>query len=115
MPKIRDLGISVIPATMRPTEIGGGAAGFGYWAQLTGCHPTEAEPGPCNPTPPPPPPCQPSAPQCNATPDEQCCPTESPASTKNTGAVDLPDSAVAQLRQQLQDQIGVQINAQLVN
>jgi hypothetical protein len=105
MPKIRDLGISVIPATMRPAEIGGGAADFEYWAQRTPCQPTDPmpmpEPGPeCIPT---------TEPQCVGTYDDQCCPTDLPASTKEAGAATLPDPAVAQLKQQLHDQISAEL------
>jgi hypothetical protein len=100
MPKIRDLGISVIPVTMRPPEIGDGAADIEYWAQLTGCPNTDPRPGqpgpecvptnnpPCNPSPPPP--------QCAGTPD---------CSGKSADPVALPDGAVMQLKQQLQQQI----------
>ena len=109
MPKIRDLGISVIPVTMRPPEIGGGAAEIEYWAQLTGCpatDPRQGEPLPgCVPTNNPP--CNPSPPQCAGTPD--CCPTDDPQSIcsgqKSAGPVTLPDSAVMQLKQQLQQQM----------
>jgi hypothetical protein len=88
---------------MRPTEIGGGAADFEYWAQKTPCQPTDPMPGPeCIET---------VEPQCAGTPDPQCCPTDLPASTKDAGAATLPDPAVAQLKQQLHDQI----NAELLN
>lgn len=92
MPKIRDLGISVIPVTMRPTEIGGGAADFEYWAQKTGCPATDPKPGV-------PPECQPTNnPPCNPSPKPQCAGTPN----KNVDHVALPDSAVMQLKHQLQ-------------
>ena len=108
MPKIRDLGISVIPITMRPPEIGGGGADFEYWAQKTGCPVTDPMPGmppgckptnnpQCNPSPPP---------QCAGTPD--CCPTDDPVSVcsgRSADKVALPDGAVMQLKQQLQQQM----------
>ena len=106
MPKIRDLGINVIPATMRPTEVGGGAAEYQAVANCDGtdaqqdCHPTDPQ---CHP------PtygdCIPTDGDCQATPDDQCCPTDLPSSTKDTRGMALPDSAVAQLKQQLQQQI----------
>ena len=113
MPKIRDLGISVIPATMRPPEIGGGAADIIYnmaqcerSASAPDCHPTEAPEcrptnRPCDPTPPH---CAPSP--CQGSP--QCCPTEhqSVCSGKNADAVELPPDVIVQLKQQLQQQIG---------
>ena len=122
MPKIRDLGISVIPATMRPAEIGGGAADFEYWAQKTGCPATDPKPGVppgCQPTNDPQ--CNPSPPQCNGTPGDQCCPTATEGSclpgisapVKNTVA--LPDAAVVQLKQQLHGAINDQINTELLN
>ena len=106
MPKIRDLGISVIPVTMRPPEIGGGAADIYHMAQ---CEPTDAKKPPdcrptnrpCNPTPPD---CAPSP--CHGSP--QCCPTDdqSVCSGKSADPVALPPDAILQLRQQLQQQIG---------
>ena len=107
MPKIRDLGISVIPVTMRPTEIGGGAADVEYWAQKTPCDPTDWRPQPpCIPTIAPP--CDPTkVPQCAGTPD--CCPTNEPESIcskeEGAGSVALPDGAVMQLKQQLRQQM----------
>lgn len=50
MPKIKDLGIKVIPETMRPPEIGGGAGGCGgvtFCQHGTQCLPTVQ---PCVPT-----------------------------------------------------------------
>jgi hypothetical protein len=136
MPKIRDLGISVIPVTMRPPEIGGGAADM-YQAQgqpsgqpAPGCVPTAPQCIPtnepqcvptapqCIPTNEPQcvptnQPCNPTPPQCQPTPMPQCCPTNetSVCSGRGADAVALPDEAVLQLRQQLQQQIG----ATLVN
>jgi hypothetical protein len=116
MPKIRDLGISFIPATRRPAE-------GGYFAQcalLTDpgnphpCIPTDDDciptdgglPHPCIPTDE----CQPSShphrPGCHATQDDQCCPTDGASQKYSDGSTGLPDDAVMQLRQQLQSQIG---------
>ena len=122
MPKIRDLGINVIPATMRPTEVGGGAAEYQAVANCDGtdaqqdCHPTDPQQchpptyRDCHPTDPQchPPTygdCIPTDGDCQATPDDQCCPTDLPSSAKDTRGMALPDSAVAQLKQQLQQQI----------
>lgn len=33
MPKIKDLGINIVPGTMRPPEFGGGGGGGGGWSQ----------------------------------------------------------------------------------
>lgn len=117
MPRIRDLGISVIPATMRPPEIGGGGAdrdcqptdprgdchptdGQCNPTNVGECHPTD---GQCNPTPPPP--------QCHATPedddDQQCCPTDAPHSAKDDGG-DLAPEMKLELKQQLRDQLDAQ-------
>jgi hypothetical protein len=116
MPRIRDLGISVIPVTMRPPEIGGGAADM-YHAQCQPsgrppqCIPSDApqcvptnQPG-CIPTHEP---CNPTPPQCHPTGTPQCCPSDfqSVCSRKESDAVALPDDAVIQLKQQLQQQIG---------
>ena len=108
MPKIRDLGISVIPATMRPPEIGGGAHGD--------CHPTDeqcipTDPGrPCSPTDPQ---CEPvsSPPQCDATPDDQCCPTDMPHSAKDRDRAGDPidPEKRQELKQQLRQQIGTEL------
>ena len=92
MPRIRDLGISVIPATMRPAEIGGGAGDFEYWAQKTGCPATDPKPGVPPGCPPP------SNPGCQPT-------NTNPKPKQNTSAGTLPDAAVGQLKQQLHDQI----------
>jgi hypothetical protein len=107
MPKIRDLGISVIPVTMRPPEVGGGGADFEYWAQKTGCPGTDPKPGV-------PPGCQPtnSAPECQPTNNAPGCqPTNQNQPKQNTSAATLPDAAVGQLKQQLHDQI----NEELLN
>src|SRR5260221_718585 len=42
MPKIRDLGIKVIPQTMRPPEIGGGGCSDCTYQQFSMCWPTPA-------------------------------------------------------------------------
>ncbi len=122
MPRIRDLGISFIPVTMRPPEIGGGAdvGQYGepnlplHFAGEPKCENTkqphcEATKKPCDPTKPPV--CVPSnEPLCVPTnicertrcdPDSQCGHTGQSAS-----AVTLPDDAIAQLRQQLRQHIG---------
>ena len=131
MPKIRDLGISVIPVTMRPAEIGGGAADVAYHAGRD-CHPTDEDCVPtehpcgpsyercaatrvtCNPTDPDceptDPPCAPTDhPHCMGTPD--CCPTDdqSICSGRSADSVAIPHDAVIQLKQQLQHQIGAQL------
>jgi hypothetical protein len=102
MPKIRDLGISVIPATMRPPEVGDGAADFEYWAQKTGCPATDAPPQDD-----PPPGCRPTnKPPCNPSPPPQCAGTpkySGKGADADPGA--LPDGAVMQLKQQLQQQM----------
>src|ERR1044071_638973 len=128
MPKIRDLGISVIPMTMRPAEIGGGAADIAYHAGRD-CHPTDADCVPtqhpcgpsnhpyepcdatrvtCNPTDPD---CVPTdpPPPCHGTPD--CCPTDDQSICSGRGAdpMAIPHDAVVQLKQQLQHQIGAQL------
>jgi hypothetical protein len=97
MPKIRDLGISVIPATMRPPQIGYGAAG-----PDDACIPTD--PGhPCNPTDPQ---CVPSSPpQCDATPGDQCCPTDQPHSAKDRDGGGISPDTRRALMQQLREQI----------
>ena len=135
MPRIRDLGISVIPATMRPPEIGDGGA---YGAcdptntdvtchptdpqcnptKLGECHPTDpydrdchpTDPydgdchptdGTCNPTEPPPP-------QCDATYDDQCCPTDQPHSAKDRDGDSIDPEMKRELMQQLRNQIDAQ-------
>ena len=98
MPKIRDLGISVIPATMRPPEIGDGAASGP-------CIPSAPQ---CNPTPPP---NKPKPQQCNDTPDDQCCPSDHDSNVEKDregGEGITPDSR-KELQQQLRDQIGLQL------
>ena len=97
MPKIRDLGISVIPATMRPAEIGGGAGDFEYWAQKTGCPATDIDPAPCGPTP---------KPQCNPSPPPPQC---QGTPKKIADPVAFSDGAVMQLKQQLHDQINTEL------
>ena len=89
MPKIRDLGISVIPATMRPPEIGYGAAA---------CHQTN----------------QPPPPQCNGTQDQQCCPSEHEShrdkdKDKDRGGENISPDQRRELQQQLRQQIGLQV------
>jgi hypothetical protein len=106
MPRIRDLGISVIPATMRPPEIGGGAADA-YHAQ---CQPSGPKPPNCIPTDAPR--CNPTPPQCAPSPQPpQCCPTDfqSVCSGKSDDAGPLPDDAVQALKHQLQQHIGAML------
>lgn len=102
MPKIRDLGINVIPATMRPPEMGGGGGDAGCHPTEQPCPPRSQEPcqNTCNPSSCPPP----SAPPCDPT---ECDPTENCSSRRKNGS-DLPEDAVAQLRQQLHHQIAEQ-------
>jgi hypothetical protein len=90
MPKIRDLGISVIPATMRPPEIGDGGAS-----------------GPCHPTPPPskPKPHQ----QCVDTPDDQCCPSDHDSNVEKDRDDEITPDTRKELQQQLRDRIGLQL------
>ena len=91
MPKIRDLAINAIPLMAVP---GGGKEEC--WFYQTQVPPPE----PCAPTPPP---CHPTnKPQCNPSP-----PPDRP--DKYVGG--LPDHAVVQLRQQLQNQIGKQLHS----
>jgi hypothetical protein len=110
MPRIRDLGISVIPATMRPPEIGDGA---GHQGNVT-CNPTDPQckpthVGDCNPTDGQ---CNPTPPQCHATPkdddDQQCCPTDAPHSAKDGDGSDLAPESKLELKQQLRDQLDAQ-------
>ena len=130
MPKIRDLGISVIPVTMRPPEIGGGGADVAqngephtpryYAAERPPCVNTVKDP--CANTRSP---CENTRIPCENTkgPQDQCTPTnvckytqcgdskQCDASAQDTSAVTLPDDAVAQLKQQLRQHVG----AELVN
>ena len=80
MPKIRDLGINVVPVTMRPTEIGGGAADMAYEA--------------ADPLPP---------------EDPQCCPTDLPNSAEDEeegdGPTPIRSADVHQLREHLRQQV----------
>jgi hypothetical protein len=117
MPKIRDLGISVIPVTKRNAI---GAAEGAYRAggdyEPPDCIPTDGQclhtDGDCLPTdlgqclPSDAPACQIT--DCHATPDDQCCPTDLPGSTKDRNYIALPADAVVQLRQQLHQQIGAE-------
>jgi hypothetical protein len=77
MPKIRDLGINVIPATMRPPEIGMG----GFPMSET-----------CNPT------CPDNTAQCE--PNSGCA---APSARYMAGG--FTDDAVVQLKQQLRNSI----------
>jgi hypothetical protein len=85
MPKIRDLGINVIPVTMRPPEIG---LGGGYdMAVDTGTCNLETN---CNNE------------SCN--PSGQCVPSCEGASSAPRGA-GFSSDAIAQLKQQLRQQL----------
>ena len=149
MPKIRDLGISVIPLTMRPPEIGGGAADVADHdgANTPQYHAAAKKKPPCEHTKKPPcdytkkPPCEYTKPVCAPT-DGKCAPTNdglcettlkcvptndglcestgkcAPTdglckATGKTGrkasAAALSDEAIAQLRQQLRQQIGTDL------
>jgi hypothetical protein len=81
MPKIRDLGINFIPATMRPPEIGPGGG-------------REIHPPPCNP-------CTDNSPQCE--PHSDCA--EGSRGPYEAGS--LSYEAIGQLKQQLHDYIGI--------
>jgi hypothetical protein len=115
MPKIRDLGISVIPVTKR---IAIGAAEGAYRAggdyEPPDCIPTDScgnTDRDCIPTDGQ---CLPSdgpgcgVTDCHATPHDQCCPTDLPGSTKDRNYIALPADAVVQLRHQLHQQIGAE-------
>lgn len=104
MPKIRDLGISFIPATMRPPEIG---AGGGY-------HMGGHTPPQCAGTPPDNP-CQQNI--CTLTDDDDdcinCTMTDKDDCRGNSGKHDnkrevagFGHQAVAQLKQQLREEMG---------
>jgi len=97
MPKIRDLGINKIPETARPLEIGGGAACTPSTGQCVptwgGCTPST---GPCIPTWGN---CTPSTGQCIPT-WGNCTPSTGPPSRSG-----LTAEAIAQLKQQLHDQL----------
>jgi len=83
MPKIRDLGINVIPMTMRPPEIGRGG-GYQLGADCANsCEGTFTCP-------------EPSLPNCVPS----CAPSSHP---RRAGGL-TPD-AIAQLKQQLQNQL----------
>jgi hypothetical protein len=84
MIKIRDLGINVIPATMRPPEIGLGGA-------------VQNDTGTCVET------CGES---CE--PSGQCVPSCDGASAAPRSARGFSHDAIAQLRQQLQNQLSRQ-------
>jgi hypothetical protein len=89
MPKIRDLGINVIPVTMRPPEIGPGG---GYEMQDTGTCVNETI---CN--------------QETCNPSGQCVPSCDRASVeKGYEAHGFGYEAIAQLKQQLQNRIDQQ-------
>jgi hypothetical protein len=104
MPKIRDLGINVIPATMRPPEIGQG----GGYAMATPCVPSGVHDSEhCGPPP-----------QCAGSPNPPKCDAASPPpggggggggggdKGKDKDGLKLED--VHQLQQQMQDRIAAQ-------
>lgn len=93
MLKIRDLGINVIPATMRPPEIGNGGA---FDMQMCGCSPVQSKE------------CVPQPSGCPA-PSRPCAATpQCPAPSAKYDVGGLPHDAVVQLRQQVQDRIGAE-------
>jgi hypothetical protein len=99
MPKIRDLGINVIPATMRPPEIGPGGCG----PTITTCQLTI----PCAET------CPSDTQQCLPSGRPRCTP-KSNCAEKSHGKYaseggGLTPGAIIQLKQQLQDRIGTQL------
>jgi len=141
MPKVRDLGINFIPATMRPPEIGGGGGPLPPCDDPSGCKGASCiEPsfGTCDPSGCDKPPscvepsmrtCDPSGcdkpPSCvePSTDDDACrgqsrddCDDPSgcdkgpscvePSSDKDRRGSGLTAAAIAQLRQQMQDQLG---------
>ena len=130
MPKIRDLGISVIPLTMRPPEIGGGAADVADHdgANTPQYHAAAKKKPPCDYTKKPPcdytkdPVCAPTDGKCAPTNDGlcestgKCAPTDAkckatkrPQTVRKASAAALSDDAIAQLRQQLRQQIGTDL------
>jgi len=138
MPKIRDLGISFIPVTMRPPEIGGGGADVAQYGQPNKLRYYAGERPQCNLTVKDPcqhtikpcalttkDPCENTKPPCENTkwPQDHCTPTnvckytqcgdsrQCDASAQDASAVTLPDDAIVQLRQQLRQHVG----AELVN
>ena len=92
MPKIRDLGINVIPVTMRPPEIGPGG---GYDMAMG------AGDGTCN-----------NNTLCNeetCNPSGQCVPScDGASAARGYEARGFGDEAISQLRQQLQNRIDQQ-------
>ena len=103
MPKIRDLGISWIPATARPLEIGDGASDPTDTCEPT-THPYAPE---CEPT------THPYVPECEPT-THPCQPTTPPDPSSQPGTEDggqsaMPPEAIAELKRQLQQQISTEI------
>jgi len=84
MLKIRDLGINVIPVTMRPPEIGPGGAIVQIDRATPTCSETCGES--CDPT-------------------GQCLPSCDGASRAPRHRAGFTDDAIAQLRQQLRNQV----------
>ena len=119
MPKIRDLGISWIPATARPLEIGDGASDpQGPTSYPLCCEPTTYPTEPCEPTTHPyAPECEPTThpyvPECEPT-TQPCQPTTPPdpssqPETEDGGQSAMPPEAIAELKRQLQQQISTEI------
>jgi hypothetical protein len=89
MLKIRDLGINVIPATMRPPEIGPGG---GFDLEAVTC---AAET------------CSSPTKDDDCAPSRQQCPNSKPP--KEFGVLGLSLDAVVQLKQQLRNYIGAEL------
>ncbi len=111
MPRIRDLGISQLPATMRPPEIGPGgafdmpAAPDAAFPMFLTCQPPSEDT------------CPNSCVGSTGCPDVSCrppscpdpsCPDASRQSESYRQLGGLTHEAIIQLRQQLQDRIGAQ-------
>ena len=113
MPRIRDLGISFIPETMRPPEIGLGGADLEYHAakkpptKKPPCDHYSKKPPKCEATK-----CDPSNALCD--PSNYCgnsagAPQCGAKSTRAAGAAALSDDAIDQLKQQLRHQVGAEL------
>jgi len=109
MPKIRDLGISHIPATMRPPEIGPGGAydmpaapDAAFPMGLSTC-PDSCPPGTCDPN---------SGCQTPSPCPGNSCPNDSkPAGVDGYDQLGgLTYETITQLKQHLQDRIGTQFH-----
>lgn len=101
MPKVRDLGINVIPATMRPPEIGPGgviACPDNTCLATNRCTPPTAQCEPHSEH-------EPRPPHCAET--SHCAGQSNPPYVHYAGGF-TPD-AIVQLKQQLHDRIGKQL------